>query len=550
MAHLHEAWNSRFGVILAVSGSAVGLGNFLRFPGLAAKYGGGSFMIAYFVSLLVIGIPVAWAEWSMGRYGGRLGFHSSPGIFHILLRRPWAKYLGVVGLVVPLVVGMYYVCVESWCLGYAYKALSGELGGTADYGRFFDEFTGAGADGDALRFGLGEAGFFLVLVLAINLFLLYRGISRGIETVCRIGMPILLLIAFVILARVLTLGTPNPAKPDQNLLAGLGFMWNPQDLFLRLSDPQLWLAAAGQVFFSLSVGMGIIFTYASYLKKTDDVVLNSVTSVSANSFCEVALGGMITVPAAFVFLGAAGAAGGTFSLGFKVLPSVFAAMPAGNLFATSFFVLLFLAALTSSVSILQPVVAFLEEAFHLRRNLSITWLALLVIIGSGWVSYFSKDLKAMDTMDFWVGNVGVFLQGTIVVVLFGWLVGSGKSWQELHYGASFPVPGFFRKMMRFVTPLYLLSIFILFLLEKLLGWDFSFTNPVFKPTGFVTDLFGREANPVAQLTVGFILLVLLASMFLTLMAGKRWRNKAPAPYLRHSGLATSVPMQITRKESP
>ncbi|MDR2512375.1 MAG: sodium-dependent transporter [Puniceicoccales bacterium] len=549
MAHLHEAWNSRLGVILAVSGSAVGLGNFLRFPSLAAKYGGGSFMVAYFVSLLVIGIPVAWAEWSMGRCGGRLGFHSSPGIFHVLLRRPWAKYLGVVGLVVPLVVGMYYVCVESWCLGYAYKALSGELGSTVDYGRFFDEFTGVGANGSALGFGLGRAGFFLVLVLAINLFLLYRGISRGIEIVCRIGMPTLLLIALVILVRVLFLGTPDASKPEQNLLAGLGFMWNPQNLLSRLSDPQLWLAAAGQVFFSLSVGMGIIFTYASYLRKTDDVVLSSVTAVSANSFCEVALGGMITVPAAFVFLGASGVAGGTFALGFKVLPSVFAAMPAGGLLASSFFVLLFLAALTSSVSILQPVVAFLEEAFHLRRDFSITWLAVLVVSGSAWVSYFSKDLKAMDTMDFWVGNVGVFVLGTTVVVLWGWLVGLNKSWQELHLGASFRVPIFFRGMMRYVTPFYLLFIFVLFLFEKLLGWDFSLANPVFKPTGYVTDLFGGETSPVAQLTVGFIFLVFLAAVGLTCMAGKRWRNKALAPYLRHSGLSVRAPAPTTRGKS-
>ena len=537
----HEAWSSRMGVILAVASSAVGLGNFLRFPGLAAKYGGGSFMIAYFVSLLLIGAPVAWAEWTMGRYGGRLGFHSCPGIFHALLRKPWAKFLGVLGLAVPLVVSMYYMCVESWCLGYACMAVSGGLGEGVDFPKLFAAFTGATGDGDAVRFTPGRAGFFLIIALGLNLFLLHRGISRGIETACRIGMPLLIAIAVAILVRVLSLGTPDASKPGQNVLAALGFMWNPGEISTSLANPQLWLAAAGQVFFSLSVGMGIIITYASYLRRTDDVTLSSVTAVAANSFCEVALGGMITVPAAFLFLGAAGVAGGTFSLGFMVLPSVFAAMPAGALFASGFFVLLFLAAVTSSISILQPVLAFLEEAFHLQRRVSIAWLAVLVIIGSGWATYFSGDLKAVDTMDFWVGNVAVFMLGTLVIVLFGWLVGMDKSWREMHHGALLRVPGGFRLVMRYVTPLYLMTIFVLFLLHEMLGWNFSFTAPQFEPRHYMTDLFGEKSHPVARLTVAFIAFVILACTALVATSGKRWRNKPLPRHLRHSGLQKKQP---------
>ena len=419
-----EAWSSRLGVILAVAGSAVGLGNFLRFPGLAAQYGGGAFMIAYFISLLIIGIPIGWAEWALGRHGGSLGYRSSPGIFHALIKKPYGKYLGVIGFIIPVMIYMYYVYIEAWCLGYALNAATGRLSEPGmNYGEFFGRYTGAGSDGVAIHFGLHDVGLFVLIVYAINFWFIYRGISKGIELVCKYAMPALIVIALIVLARVLTLGTPDPLKPDQNVLTGLGFMWNPGDIATGLKNPQLWLAAAGQIFFSLSVGFGVIITYSSYLTKKDDVVLSGLTASSANEFCEVGLGGLITVPAAFIFLGAAGIVGqGTFGLGFNVLPEVFARMPAGQVFATIFFILLFLAAITSSLSMLQPGIAFLEEGLGLKRKASVALLGLVTAIGSLFVWYFSKDLKALDTLDFWVGTLLIFIQATILIIIFGWTV--------------------------------------------------------------------------------------------------------------------------------
>src|SRR6266576_4188027 len=127
-----DQWGSRIGVILAVAGSAVGLGNFLRFPGLAAQNGGGAFMIPYFVALLVLGIPLGWAEWTMGRYGGLRGFSSAPGIFGTIWRHPLANYLGGIAIIVPLVISMYYFVIEAWCLGYAWFYLTGALNRGAD----------------------------------------------------------------------------------------------------------------------------------------------------------------------------------------------------------------------------------------------------------------------------------------------------------------------------------------------------------------------------------------------------------------------------------
>src|SRR4029079_13975194 len=137
---------------------------------------------------------------------------------------------------------------------------------------------------------------------------------------CKWAMPIMAICAFFVLVRVLSLGTPDPIKPEQSLINGLGFMWNPK--WSALADFQTWLAAAGQIFFTLGVGFGIIVNYSSYLRRTDDVVLSSLTASSVNEFFEVCLGGMITIPAAFIFLGAAVEGKyGTYDLGFKVLPN-------------------------------------------------------------------------------------------------------------------------------------------------------------------------------------------------------------------------------------
>jgi SNF family Na+-dependent transporter len=531
MAQPKEAWSSRLGVILAVAGSAVGLGNFLRFPGLAAQYGGGAFMIAYFISLLLIGIPICWVEWTLGRHGGRAGYHSTSGIFQVLLSKPYAKYLGVMGFVVPVCVYMYYVYIEAWCLGYALNALTGELSQTGtDYGAFFGRFTGASSDGVALHFGLGDVGIFVLIVYVLNFLFIYRGISKGIETVCKYAMPALILIAIVILVRVLTLGTPDPAKPGQNVVNGLGYLWNPGDIATGLRNPQLWLAAAGQIFFTLSVGFGVIITYASYLQGKDDVVLSGLTASAANEFCEVGLGGLITVPAAFIFLGSAGIVGqGTFGLGFNVLPSVFAHMPGGHIFASLFFLLLFLAAITSSLSMLQPGIAFLEEGLNINRKQSVALLGFVTSIGTLLIWYFSKNLKALDTIDFWVGTVMLFIQATILVIIFAWGMGIEKGWAIAHEGAEMRIPIIYKFIIKYVTPAFLLIIFFLFVLQNVFGWNYSFSHPQFNPTGYIKDLVGDKPSFVARLSVAWIAIITVFSLVLVNIAGKNWDRRNGTP---------------------
>ncbi len=525
-----EAWSGRLGAILAVAGSAIGLGNFIRFPAQAAEYGGGAFMIAYFISFLVIGIPLCWVEWTVGRMGGGLGFHSAAGILHATFRRPWARYLGGLGIVIVVLLFCYYVYIESWCLGYAYHAAIGTFQAPGlKFGQFFVDYAGAAKDGSAFHFSASQVGLFVVATFALNFWLIHRGVSKGIELVCTWALPALIFLALIILARVLTLGTPDAAKPDQNILNGLGYMWNPRDIRAGLQNPQLWLAAAGQIFFSLSIGMGVIVTYASYLKKNDDIALSGLASASANEVAEVGLGGLITVPAAYVFLGATAITSSTVSLGFIVLPEVFARMPGGQIFAIAYFVLLFLAALTSSLSMLQPAIALLEEALDIGRNRSVAILSTLTAVGAAFVWWFSADLKALDTIDFWIGTCAVYVQASLFVIAFGWIIGAERGLKEARRGARIRLPDFLAPMIRYVCPVYLLAIFTLFVLKNIVGWNFSLAHPEFKTSGYVADLF---SNRVAQMSLGMAAVFTLLAVFLIEHAAKRWNarlDQAAAP---------------------
>ena len=484
-------WGSRLGVVLAVAGSAVGLGNFLRFPGQAAQNGAGAFMVPYFISLLLVGIPLAWAEWSMGRYSGVRGFHSAPGIFATLCRTRWAAFTGMFALLIPLMIYTYYIIIEAWCLGYAWHYLTGNLALGNDseaYSSFFAGFTGQGADGSAIGFENSSVLVFVLITFVLNFFLIRRGINKGIETFCKFAMPLMIVCAVCVLIRVLTLGTPNPDLAEQSVAGGLNFMWNPD--WTALQNPKTWLAAAGQIFFSLSVGFGVIINYASYVRKNEDIALSGLTATATNEFFEVCLGGLITLPAAFIFLGAAAGGFGTFGLGFVALPNVFSAMPYGQLFGFLWFFMLFLAAITSSLSMLQPVISFFEEGLGSSRTTSAVILALISGAGSGFVLYYSEGLAALDNIDFWCGTFLIVLLALIQAIVYGWIFGTERGSAELDRGALIKVPNFISFILKFLTPLFLLLI---------LGATIYDSGP-----GYVENF---RTNEVARRSVYLILIV-------------------------------------------
>lgn len=549
-----ETWTSQTGAILAVTGSAVGLANFLRFPGQAAQFGGGAFMIAYFISLLLLALPIAWAEWTMGRMGGQRGFSSCPGILNSVCKHPSVKYLGILGVLIPLTIYMFYSYVESWCLGYAVNFATNNIHFSTidESSSFWGKFIGAGQDGSAIGFGAKEVGIYLGIATLINITLVYRGISKGIETFVRYAVPTLILIAVVVLIRVLTLGAPDASKPEQNITNGLGFMWNPTKTYFeewnkkeekwqrvvevmgavslaeygqkvsenpetyqikritiveQLRSPKLWLAAAGQIFFSLSVGLGIIITYASYMKKNDDVVLSSLCAVSANEFTEIGLGGLIGIPAAFVFLGAAGIAGQTtFGLGFKALPMVFSSMEFGNVFGCLFFSLLFLAAVNGSISCLQPSIAFFEETLNIGRKSSVALVGMISTLGVGFVLYFSKDAMALEALNFWAGTFLVFVIATIQIIIFSWVIGIEEGFKEAHRGASIKIPAIFKFVTKYICPVFLLTIFSLWIICDVAGIGGQGID------SHIIDLIGsadKKPNIVAWASIGMIVMIFI-----------------------------------------
>jgi NSS family neurotransmitter:Na+ symporter len=478
MAEHKEEWGSKLGVILAVAGSAVGLGNFLRFPGQAAANGGGAFLIPYFCALFLLGIPIGWAEWAMGRYGGKKGLHSAPFVMGAIGKGGIARYFGVIGVLIPLGVSTYYMFIETWTFGYFLKYLTGGIGvdaaapvadQTAQALSFYQSFTGTLADGSLFT---GDSKFTViswVAVFCINIYFVFRGLSKGIEKFVSFAMPVMAVCALIVLIRVLTLGTPDPNNPEQNVVNGLGYMWNPN--YEKLGDFSTWLAAASQIFFSLSVGFGVIINYASYMKRNDDVALSGLTASATNELFEVGFGGMITLTAAFVFLGLSGTtaavAGGSFSLGFATLPVVFAHMGwFGNIIGALWFFMLFLAAITSSLSMYQPAVAHVKESLNFSHTKATALIASIGAIGAFLTLWFTAGGSFWNTVDFWVGTYLIFVLAMVQIIYFAWVFGIDRGWKEIHTGAAIRIPPFFKIIMKYIAPAYLIIVFVGFTVQN------------------------------------------------------------------------------------
>jgi SNF family Na+-dependent transporter len=461
MARKRDSWGSRLGIIMAVAGSAIGLGNFLRFPAKAASNGGGAFMIPYFISFLLLGIPLMWVEWTLGRYGGGFEHGTAPGIFHSLWQKNrFIKYFGVIGIFGPLVIFIYYVYIESWTLAYSFFSLTGKYSGFSDLAGMKSFLLGfQGLEKNQYFNGLQTAYLFFLITFILNVVVIYYGIKGGIERLCRLAMPLLFIFGLILMFRVLTLGTPDILKPDWNVLNGFGFLWNAD--FSALKSAKIWLEAAGQIFFTLSVGIGVILTYASYLSKGDDVVLSGLTAASTNGFAEVILGASIIIPAAFVFFGPFDmqsiANSGVFNLGFVTMPLVINKLPLSALMGFCWFSLLFLAGITSSVSLAQPAVAFLEDEFDITRKKAVAIFGFVAFILCQPVIFF-LGRGVVDELDFWGGTFFLVVFATIEVILFAWVFGMARAWDEIHKGADMQVPKIYKFIIKYITPLFLFFI--------------------------------------------------------------------------------------------
>jgi len=464
-----EQWGSRIGLILAMAGNAVGLGNFLRFPRQAVENGGGTFMIPYFVAFLLVGIPLMWIEWGVGRHGGLRGHGSVPGMFESLWKHPVAKYLGVLGLFMPLVVLIYYCYIESWTLAWTFFSATGATQGLDQDGMrgFLSSYQNLS---DPSVHAVWTPFVFFAITLTVNIWVVTRGLSAGIEKLAKIGMPILFIFAAILVIRVLTLpghavadatGCIGAAAGSCSPTDGLNFMFTPD--WSALGNAKVWLAAAGQIFFTLSVGMGSLQAYASYLKKKDDLVLSGVATCATNETAEVVLGGSLAIPAVVTFFGVTGAVAiskaGGFDLGFVAMPLVFNQLPGGQIMTVAagvmWFGLLFFAGITSSVSMATPVMSFLEENFGWTRKQSGLAIGALAL-GLGLLHIVFYQGGFLDEWDYWAGTFGLVILALVETILFVWVFGPENMWRELHEGAALQLPRFFKWVMTYITPVFLL----------------------------------------------------------------------------------------------
>ena len=455
-----ESWGSRVGLILAMAGNAVGLGNFLRFPVQAVQNGGGAFIVPYLVCFLLMGIPLLFIEWSSGRFGGKFGNHSTPYILDSMVKGRLLKYIGVFGIFTNIAVVAYYCYIESWTMSYMFHSVMGTFTGMtqAEVSAFFTSYVDIGVSTTGIPY---EAVVFYIICLLINTFILSKGLS-GVEKVAKIGMPLLILFGAVLAIKALTLGTSGASEqfPDANAWDGLNFLWTPQ--YESLWDLKVWMAAAGQIFFTLSVGMGTIHCYAAYVKPKEDIALNSVSAGFMNEFVEVVLGSLIVIPIAAGYLGLdwvkenAG-----FGMAFQTMPYLFQqwgevlSVVAGVMW----FGLLFFAGITSSLAMGTPWMGFMRDEFGWGRNKG-AWSfgAMALILGLPTVIFYQQGV--FDEYDYWAGTVSLVVFAMLETILFSWVFGMDKGWREITTGADIKVPNVYKYIIKYVTPLMLIIIFL------------------------------------------------------------------------------------------
>lgn len=499
------------GLILAMAGNAVGLGNFLRFPIQAVQNGGGAFIIPYLVCFVFMGIPLLWVEWAIGRWGGQRGHHSTPFMMQDMApKQPIWKYVGVFGIFTNIAIGAYYCYIESWTLGYVWKSITGVFQGLTEteVSQHFDSYVNV-ADK-----GLGsEAIFFFLICIVLNTYILNRGLSQGVELASRIGMPLLIVFAIFLAYQGVTLYYTDSVGEVHTGIEGLNFLWTPQ--FDSLTNPKVWLAAAGQIFFTLGLGYGMIQCYASYVGQKDDIALNAMSAGWTNEFVEVVLGSSILIPISVGYLGIDRVIeltqSGGMGLGFRTMPFLFQQW--GDLLAMlggiAFFGLLFFAAITSSLAMGSSWIAFIIDEYKwTRSNGAVTFGLILLVLGFPTVWFYNEGV--LDEYDYWTGTVALVVLALAESIQFAWIFGIKKGWEEITRGADIRLPGFFVPVIKYVTPALLLSVFVGSLISPAGGdWGASFSD-LLAGNGWALDngailakLFHQDINAqIAAANVG------------------------------------------------
>ena len=434
-----SSFNSKIGFVLAAAGSAVGLGTLWRFPYLAAQYGGGIFLLVYLLLAVTFGFALMVTEIALGRKTGK----SVIGAYKQL--HPKFGWLGWVSALVPLIIFPYYCVIGGWVLKYLTIFVTGQGAAAADNGGYFSNFIG----------NFGSPMLFLFIFMGLTAAVVMMGVEKGIEKVSKVLMPILLLISVFIAGYVLTM---------DGAIDGLIYYIKPD--FSRFSMKTV-IAAMGQLFYSMSLAMGILFTYGSYMRKEDDIE-SAVRHIELFDTGVAFLAGMMIIPAVFAFSGGDESALGTGpSLMFITLPNVFASMAWGNVIGIVFFVLVALAALTSSISLMETLVSVLCERTKLQRIpacltvFAVSFaLALLSVLGySTWSDFTIFGKQILDFFDFISNNVIMPVVALCTCILVGYILGTKTVEEEVARTRRFKAKKLYCMVIRYAAPVILLLIF-------------------------------------------------------------------------------------------
>jgi len=433
-----ESFSNKFGVIAAAAGSAIGLGNIWRFPYVAGENGGAAFLFIYILCILIIGIPVMISEFVIGRSAQKNPY----GAFRMLAPgKPWFL-IGLMGVVAAFMILAFYTVVAGWTLEYIYQSITGNLFGksTTQLSEMFDNF----------RYESVRPVLWFFIFMSFTAWIVISGIKDGIEKYVKILMPLLLIMLVGMAIYVLTFDGSSK---------GLHFLFNPD--FSKIT-PKVILEALGQAFFSLSIGMGTLITYGSYIRKNDNLGSTALSVAGADTFIAL-IAGIAIFPAIFAFadiekLQLAKVISGE-GLVFVALPNILINIPGGRIIGIMFFTLLSVAALTSTISVLEVIVAYFSEELNMTRKkatlvatISVSVLGVLAVIFTGVFGF----------LNFTTANILLPVGGLFIVLFIGWFYGMNKTKTELSSEGRFKSKyfPFYMFAVKFIAPIAISIVFI------------------------------------------------------------------------------------------
>lgn len=486
-----DQWQSQTGFLFASIGSAIGLGNIWRFSYMTYNHGGGAFLVPYFIALITTGIPLLILEFSIGH---KLKGSAPLTYFKINKNMEWLGWWAVTIVMFGII--LFYSVIIAWCINFFLLSFNLGWGSNPDY-FFFKEFLSV--SDTPFNLGLIKTPIFISLIIVwfINWAIVYRGIQQGIEVANKIFMPILFLLTAILVCWALTL---------DGAVIGLKAYLTPD--FTKIFDSKVWIDAYSQIFFTLSLGFGIMITYASYLPKKTNITKSALITAGINSSYSLFAGFGVFSILGFMAVSQdksiADVVSQSIGLAFVAYPKAVSMMPAGNLFGAVFFLCLVVAGFSSSISIVESFAAALMDKFDFKRGRLVTIISIFGFAGSI-IFTTQAGILWLDIVDHFLTHYGLIVVGFIEAVLVGWFFHIKILRQHVNQMSSLKIGKWWDILIKYFTPLILGIILIV-----------DLYNEVQKPYG------GYSWTAIILIGCGWIILTLLIAF---IFSSKSWRNR-------------------------